>query len=192
MTGKPRGRDSVRAALIQTGARLLAERGKAGISVREVAREAGVNHGLVHRHFGSKEGLLHQVMTSLAEEIAGAIGPPNPDESLSELLISTFGATSERLHWRILARSLLDGEDPRELQEDFPVVSRMLAAARRDSRSQLSPRALVTILLASGLGLLLFETYLKVATGQDEAQWQATRQELIALALGTGPQASQP
>jgi len=182
---KPRGRDSVRAALIQTGARLFAERGPDGVSVREVAREAGVNHGLVHRHFGSKDGLLQQVMASLASEVAGAIGPENSTETLSQLLVDIFGATSQRLHWRILARALLDGEDPNELQQEFPVVDRMLAAARRGTDSRLSAEALVTILLAGGLGVLVFEPYLRAATGQDDAQWKATRRELTGLALGT-------
>lgn len=185
MAEKPRGRDSVRAALIATGARLFAERGRAGISVREVAREAGVNHGLVHRHFGSKEGLLHQVMSSLADEVAGAIGPMGSNETLSQLLVNIFGATSQRLHWRILARALLDGEDPNELQQEFPVVERMLEAARRGTGTRLSAEALVTLLLAGGLGVLLFESYLKAATGQDDEQWKATRRELTELALGS-------
>lgn len=37
---------------------LLLREGVAGISVKKVAAEASVNHGLVHYHFGSKEGLL--------------------------------------------------------------------------------------------------------------------------------------
>ena len=39
-------------------ARLLAEAGYAGITTRRLAREAGVNHGLVHYYFGSNENLL--------------------------------------------------------------------------------------------------------------------------------------
>ncbi|MEO0606230.1 MAG: TetR/AcrR family transcriptional regulator, partial [Myxococcota bacterium] len=37
---------------------LLVRDGVAGIPIKKVAAEAGVNHGLVHYHFGSKEGLV--------------------------------------------------------------------------------------------------------------------------------------
>jgi AcrR family transcriptional regulator len=183
---KPRGRESVRQALIDAGIKLFAERGPDDVSVRELAAHAGVNHGLVHRHFGSKDGLLQATMAQLADKVADSVGPANPSESLAELLRTTFGATEEATHWRILARSLLDGIPIAELQDDFPVVRRMLAAAGRGVSSPLTSQSLVTLLLAGGLGLLLFEPYLREATGQQEdSQWQTTRKELAALAMRT-------
>lgn len=47
-----------RERLITAGYRVLAERGYAATTVKEVAREAGVNQGLVHYYFGSKDALL--------------------------------------------------------------------------------------------------------------------------------------
>ena len=182
---RPTGRDSVRAALIEAGARLFAEHGPRAVSVREVAREAGVNHGLVHRHFGSKAGLLHEVMSDLASGVAAKMRSPQDEESLADLLKSTFGATADGLHWRILARAMLDGEDPGDLQEDFPVVARMLEAARRGTSGPLGAEALVTLILAAGFGVLLFEPYLKLATGQDDESWQRTRRELMALTMSS-------
>jgi len=181
--GKPRGRESVRAALIEAAARLFAEQGPRAVSVRQVAREAGVNHGLVHRHFGSKEGLLQEVMTHLASRIAGSMGSPSKGENLAGLLGDTFGATADAVHWRILARAMLDGQDPTDLQQDFPVVARMLDAADRGTSSPLSSKALVSLILAAGFGMLLFEPYLKAATSQDEEAWRETRRELMALTL---------
>ncbi len=181
---KPRGKASVRRALIEAGTELFAERGPDDVSVRELAAHAGVNHGLVHRHFGSKDGLLQATMAKLADDVAESIGPDDPDESLAQLLSTTFGATEEATHWRILARSLLDGVSVEELQDDFPVVRRMLAAADRGVASPLTPQSLVTLLLAGGLGLLLFEPYLREATGQQaDSQWEATRKELARLAM---------
>jgi AcrR family transcriptional regulator len=45
-------------ALLDAAERLLAEVGYAGITTRGLAKEAGVNHGLVHYYFGSNENLL--------------------------------------------------------------------------------------------------------------------------------------
>ncbi len=47
-----------RERLITAGYRVLAERGYDATTVKEVAREAGVNQGLVHYYFGSKDALL--------------------------------------------------------------------------------------------------------------------------------------
>jgi AcrR family transcriptional regulator len=39
-------------ALLHAAERLLVDAGHAGIATRRLAQEAGVNHGLVHYHFG--------------------------------------------------------------------------------------------------------------------------------------------
>lgn len=39
------------------------------MSVREIAKAAGVNHGLIHRHFGSKEGLIKAAIAEISREI---------------------------------------------------------------------------------------------------------------------------
>jgi AcrR family transcriptional regulator len=181
---KPHGREAVRAALLSAATRLFADRGPRATSVRQVAAAAGVNHGLVHRHFGSKERLLQSVLDQLAGAVASRMGPERPDETLSDLLLAAFGATERGgMHWRILTRSILDGLDPRDLQDGFPVAERLLAAARRDNPTTLSPYALVTLFLTVGLGLLVFEPYLRAATGQTDKEWTATRMEIGRLAV---------
>ena len=172
---KPKGRANVRKALISQAARLFAHRGVNSVSVRQLAQAAGVNHGLVHRHFGSKQGLLKAVMTKLADDVVLKMGSPEPDERLPELFAKSLRATVGGLHWKILARALLDGESPADLQTSFPVVDRLLDAAKRDNPSGLSDEALVTLIITVTLGLLVFEPYLKLATGQDEDAWRATR-----------------
>ena len=54
----------LRAALIEVGLRLLAERDMEGVSLREMAREVGVSPTSVYRHFPDKTAL----MTALARE----------------------------------------------------------------------------------------------------------------------------
>ena len=180
MTG-PRGRDPVRAALIDAGAELFSQHGPANVSVRQVARSAGVNHGLVHRHFGSKEGLIQAVVESLRGDVESRLGPPSDEETLVPLLVGLAGSSDAR-YYRIMAHAVLDGMDIQELQADFPVVSRMLAAARR-TPGAMSAEAQVTGLMASGLGLLLFSGYIGQATGESATQLQESRTELIRYAV---------
>jgi TetR/AcrR family transcriptional regulator len=57
-----RDREQVIQALLDAAERLLVSEGYARISTRRLAREAGVNHGLVHYYFGSMEELFVQVL----------------------------------------------------------------------------------------------------------------------------------
>ncbi len=50
--------EASRAAILQAAQEVFTERGYARATIREIARRAGVTHGLVMRHFGTKERLL--------------------------------------------------------------------------------------------------------------------------------------
>jgi len=50
------------AAFLDAAERLLVREGAAGISTRQLAREAGQNHGLVHYYFGSVDELMLQAL----------------------------------------------------------------------------------------------------------------------------------
>lgn len=63
-----------RAAIVEAARAAFAELGFGKTTIREVARRAGVTHGLVIRHFGSKEQLFLAAVPSprtLMEEVAG-------------------------------------------------------------------------------------------------------------------------
>lgn len=60
----------LRRALLAAGARLLEQRGPRQVSLREVARVAGVSHNAPYRHFDSREALL----AALAAEGFEALG----------------------------------------------------------------------------------------------------------------------
>jgi AcrR family transcriptional regulator len=55
---KTGARAAAEEALLDAAERLLADVGYAGITTRRLAKEARVNHGLVHYYFGSNENLL--------------------------------------------------------------------------------------------------------------------------------------
>lgn len=163
----PRGRDEVRRALVDAAAELFAARGVASVSVRDIAAAAGVNHGLVHRHFGSKEALRAEVMDHLAAAIDADVGELPDDFPFSDLVGLVFlRAASHSAYFKILARAMLDGEDPRLLQSRFPVVRRLVAAAR--AAEVQSPEHVIAQRLAQGLGWMVFERYIRAATGLDE------------------------
>src|SRR4249920_229436 len=55
-------RQQAEEALLDAAERLLVADGYAAITTRRLAREAQVNHGLVHYYFGSMENVLVRVL----------------------------------------------------------------------------------------------------------------------------------
>jgi AcrR family transcriptional regulator len=64
---QPTPRENAEQNLLDAAERLLVEVGHGGITTRRLAREARVNHGLVHYYFGSVENLLVQVLERFTE-----------------------------------------------------------------------------------------------------------------------------
>ena len=65
----PRPSRNLDRALLAAGRALLPHRGCAGLSVREVADAAGVNLGMFHYHFKSREAFLRALLQSVYEEM---------------------------------------------------------------------------------------------------------------------------
>ncbi len=63
------GEQTLRQHLVATVARLLAERGSAGLTVRDIAREAQVADGVLYNHFEDKEELIALGLASHVERV---------------------------------------------------------------------------------------------------------------------------
>ena len=189
----PRGRDEVRAAVIDAAADLFARHGTASVSIRDIAAHARVNHGLVHRHFGSKEELVREVIGDLIAKIAGEIGARAADGR--ELPIATLLATGQSRYFRVLARALLDGVDVHTMQRSFPVVTALHSAAE-NARAHgslprdVDPKLAVAAAVSLGLGWLVFEPFVVAALGLD-AEPEVLRRDMAEtmLKLLRGPRA---
>src|SRR5512143_3225775 len=88
-----RGRASVMEALLDAATELLAARGPAAVSVREIASRAGVNQGLLHRHSGSKEALLRSVLERLTRRLVPR-GPLDASPAAGLQLVAAEAATA--------------------------------------------------------------------------------------------------
>jgi AcrR family transcriptional regulator len=62
-------REEARDAFLDAAERLLTQMGWADITVRKLAAEAGLNHGLVHYYFGSMEEVLLQVLERFTDRL---------------------------------------------------------------------------------------------------------------------------
>jgi TetR/AcrR family transcriptional regulator, repressor for neighboring sulfatase len=170
-------------AVLAAAAELFAERGPAATSIRDIAVRSAVNHGLVYRHFGSKDELISAVLDQLSDETATLVerGAP-PDE---------IDAALER-HLRVLARAILDGYPAGRLQHHFPLVAKLVDDARDHNTDEVAARVAAGHAVALELGWQLFESFIRSAAGLedlsvDELRRSATqlRNSILSAAMGS-------
>jgi AcrR family transcriptional regulator len=167
---RDRDGENLREHLISTAARLIDERGSAGLAVRDIAREAQVSDGALYNYFEDKEDLLAQallahignVMNGAPQMIPGAGTATVADnltlfidrgmETLYRVVPAFAGLLSQpnvlrRFHEMVggdQAFAAPSGEQDQAREGDGPAGSAETAEADRGSRE---PRSLPEILL---------------------------------------------
>ena len=97
-----------RRAMLDAAERLFSERGFTAVSVRDIAREAGVSHALVHRYLGPKEEIYRAVLKRNEDVIRDAAGDTEDLDAALSLMIRE-GLANHRDYLRLVAHSALHG-----------------------------------------------------------------------------------
>jgi TetR/AcrR family transcriptional regulator, repressor for neighboring sulfatase len=155
----PLGRDEVVAAVLESAADLFAERGPAATSIRDIAARSSVNHGLIHRHFRSKDNLVGAVLDHLGQHLAELLTADAEGGKIA-------AAVDRQL--RVLARASLDGYAIGELQTRFPTMEKLLEAVRERHATELDARLAAAHTIALQLGWVLFGGFLRASTGLED------------------------
>src|SRR4051794_7618525 len=121
---RPTGRDEILDAVLDAAERLFAAAGPADVSLRAIAQEAGVNYGLVHRHFGTKDALFDRLLQRYADRWTARVGELDYQQALEELLGSTFEVGP---YLRLLAWTLLSdrANGPSEAHSRYATLDRL-------------------------------------------------------------------
>lgn len=111
-----------RARLIEAAREAFAGLGPAA-EVTYIAERAGVGVGTIYRHFGSKEGLLHEVVLEAVAEFEGELGDSErsaePVAALRTFLMALLNATGS-YGW--LFDAMLSGQLPEEASQGIEGV----------------------------------------------------------------------
>jgi TetR/AcrR family transcriptional regulator, repressor for neighboring sulfatase len=102
------GPASASASILQAAVELMAERSPSEVSLREIAERAGVNYGMIHRHYGTKERLLVEIFQLFTDYGADHI---RASATIDEAIERTFTIDAGGFA-RILAWVALDGVAP--------------------------------------------------------------------------------
>ena len=140
--------DGSRQKIFASAERLFAERGFNGVSVRDIANDAGVNSALVGYYFGGKKGLLSEVYTRhctplnqermrLLKEFSQPKGGPTLEQVLEAFIRPSLEVTVDhrgRSNFTRL-RAILSGENSALLEkliaDNFDQSSRIFVGALR-------------------------------------------------------------
>ncbi len=153
----------LRRALLDTALEAVGEQGPAALSLRDVARRAGVSHAAPTHHFRDKTALL----TALAAEgwslLADALGEATADgRDFAELGVAyVVFATSHPAHFAVMrAPGLARGDDPDLAAAMERARAQLRAGVRRfeaGSTRDTDTTALAAWSLVHGLAALILE-----------------------------------
>jgi AcrR family transcriptional regulator len=91
MPSQQERKNETRAKLLEAAAAVFAARGIEGASIDAIAEQAGRTSGAIYAHFGSKEGLLLELLESWRHEVVAAIRADLASaESLDERLAALW------------------------------------------------------------------------------------------------------
>ncbi|QXG76281.1 WHG domain-containing protein [Modestobacter sp. L9-4] len=152
---------SARAALLAAAVDELTEHGHAGISLRAVARRAGLSHAAPKYHFDDRAGLLTAVATQGFRDLAAALGAvdaPDPEARLAALGAAyiDFGVAHPALFDLMFRAVELDADDAALREAQHSAIGVLAAAAGRMGGSeQMSPSTLTVMAWALVHGLVV-------------------------------------
>jgi AcrR family transcriptional regulator len=167
------GREGSIDALVGAARELFAEHGPDAVSLRDVARRAGVSHGLIHHYIGSRDDLLALVFSRSTDharaDLEDAADPLEAIRRLREL-----GGDDDE-YARLLAWSLLERRDPAEFHGRSRALDAVMDTAPDGTRAL---RLAVGAAMVQALGWKLFGSYALTAAGLEAADGDAVRQLL--------------
>lgn len=151
--------------LVSAARAMLPVTGFSGLAVREVARRAGVNAGMFHYHFKTKEAFLHRVLQECYEDFLesfreAAEGPGGARARLRRVLVS-FGrfARDNRVMYTLMLRELLNARPEMYAfaEANFPrhasVVMSLIEDCRREKTVRPLPVPMLAMFAMSTMGL---------------------------------------
>ena len=164
----------MRAAVLDAAARHFAAHG-ANASLRDIAAEAGVNLGLIHRHFGNKDDLLQAVLDDQRRAGADLVtASPDAAAAVRQILEATVAKDQ---HVRTLAWLALDDAQDLSLHHEYPTIAKLREMVGDDPDTQLRLMAAFSMVY----GWTVFGPSLLDAFGHDTADRPDVESRLATL-----------
>jgi len=182
---RPYHHGNLKNALLEAARAILEEEGLAALSLRAVARRAGVSHAAPYRHFPNHEALLVDLAVEgfgeLHAEIVAAAGLPGAESDR----IANLGAAYMRFVARrpALARLMFGPQLPN--RDAFPALGEAADAIGAEIGAALHDSALGLAVWASvhGLAMLILENVIDLGQRRSGLDVLPSRAEILLRSL---------
>lgn len=171
----------LRARLVQAGVGLLAEEGVQALSLREIARRAGVSHGAPRRHFPTHLSLLsaiaRQGFADLADKVAAEVDGHRTDPRAQLMALGRgyldFALTHPGMFELMFRHDLLESNHLGLRETSLPLFQTLVdLVSRAQPQSDLPPPVIAGALWSNlhGIAQLWRWGSLQLATGADDVE----------------------
>jgi AcrR family transcriptional regulator len=177
--------DDAKAAILRAAAELMAERSPSEVTLREIAARAGVNYGLIHRHYRTKDRLLVEIFQEFTDYGAEQI---RASGSIHEAIERTFMLDAGGFA-RILSWAALDGVPPDKTFADrsgMAVFQELIGREWADGdgaprRDEFDPRVVSSFVMLMISVWDFFAPYMQQVDGWDDRELDDAHREVLEL-----------
>jgi AcrR family transcriptional regulator len=194
MRPKKRNAEKTKAAIIKAARRLFAKLDIATVSYRDIAKAAGVSHGLVQQYFGTRQHMIAAIIQNEIEEAGKfrseiTVGSPDltPEKLRCEL---KAGAKRFRDFARIITRAELANVKPEKLLDlSIPPPALILANSIRNLQAKspgpdrMDPRLVSAYINASLFAFATMSPWLMQSVGLAPKDYEAKLDEIIEISV---------
>lgn len=180
----------LRAACLRAAQELLEEDGAAGLSVRAVARRAGVSPGAPYRHYADRDALVSAVAAEGYRELAGDLeaahpSPSTPDDLAAVAVAYVRFALEHRALFRMMFGEPCDSDSSERVAATTAIAEYVGGLVRRAFPGA-DPDALSTAVWAVVHGLAFLHLDGKLDSSTPEVVADRVRSAIHALLATSG------
>ncbi len=175
----------LRNGLLEAARTILEEESLAALTLRAVARKAGVSHAAPYRHFPNHEALLVELSVEGFDELRTAIAEAARAQGVESEKIANIGAAYMRFVAQrpALARLMFGGQLPN--RDQFPALGLKADSIGEEIGAALHDSALGLAVWASvhGLAMLVLENVIDLGQRRSGLHVLPARAEIILRSL---------
>jgi AcrR family transcriptional regulator len=184
---RPYHHGDLRPALLRAAVEAIGQTGPAAMSMREVARRAGVSHAAAAYHFGDKAGLLTAVAAQGYRTLTGKLRDArDADRGFLEVGVAYVRfAVTHRAHFEVMYRPELYRPDDPEVRQARAAAAVFLYGTDSPDVAQLAAGAAAWSLV-HGLATLWLNRNLPAQLGDDPEQITRLIAPYLSIAVSPG------
>jgi len=190
----------VKDRILNVATELFAKFGVDGVSIRRIAAEAGINHALIIRYFGSKDELVTEILQQRISKLTSTYPVPeqSPVKTMAGLRQMLLNSMTDKDTMRLIVRLELDGLSPESYVDENSVKAATLIAKWIQSQQKdekLPDAKLVSVVIVGALfSLVSIAPWLMTAVGLPPEDFEKRKEDImdvimliIAGAIGLPP-----